>query len=216
MLCMRKLLRSVIQQGRKSYLKCVWIKRINNAIQANSKKSETKLVEILYFLPWNLRQSLAFTESNKIFKGASLSSVTYCLNQFIWTSRKTNTSFQLPQNWCHCRPTSPSICRRMIHQQNFLCFQLTNPSFVTSLEHLLFPGSSHTNFPRLLWMGQNHHHVLPHLLVLPFPSARSHSSYFGNILLTLLPITFSGCLLLYPLLVISLRCLSNHPLSFTF
>lgn len=51
----------------KSYLKCVWIKRINNAIQANSKKSETKLVGILYFLPGTFRKSLALTESNKIF-----------------------------------------------------------------------------------------------------------------------------------------------------
>lgn len=52
---------------KQNYLKCVWIKGKNNAIQANSK-SETKLVWILYFLPGTSRQSLAFTESNKIFK----------------------------------------------------------------------------------------------------------------------------------------------------
>lgn len=134
-------------------MNCVWIKRINNAIQANSKKSETKLVGILYFLPGTLRQSLALNESNEIFKeGASISSVTYCFNHEIYLDfKKTNTSFQLLHNWCHCCPISPGTCCKRIQQQNILHFQLTNLPFFTSLESFLFPVPSQASLDFCEW-----------------------------------------------------------------
>lgn len=60
--------RSIIQKEKKSYWKCVWMRRINSAIYANANKSETKLEGMLYFLPGILSQSLAITSWNKIFK----------------------------------------------------------------------------------------------------------------------------------------------------